>query len=202
MMIWMNKLKAMQEFENQIKTFLGDNADSRPFLCEGMPFECDVFLVGINPATSTDFWKYWSIEKGCDKQGWLEEYKENHNGKYNKTRDYVEVFFNDSKPLKVLETNIYPFASSREADLDPKYKKTELFEYLVNTIKPKLILGHGATVRKELSKLYGIKLKRGEYASVKNSKWKLDILTEHHFSYQWSKDGIGKFATNIKENYL
>ena len=102
----------------------------------------------------------------------------------------------------MLETNIYPFASSREADLDSKYKKTELFEYLVNTIKPKLILGHGATVRKELSKLYGIKLKRGEYASVKNSEWKLDILTEHHFSYQWSKDGIGEFATSIKDSYF
>jgi len=191
----------MKNFEHEIKKFLGDNKNSRPFLCEGNPYDCDIFLVGINPATSTDFWRHWTTNKGCDKQGWLEEYKANHNGKYGKTRDYIEIFFNASKPLKVLETNIYPFSSDREADLAPEYRKTELFEFLVNTIKPKLILGHGASVRRELSKMYSLKLERGKYIPVENNEWELDIVAEHHFSYQWSKQGIEELAQKIKQRY-
>ena len=188
----------VEKFERNIKQLLNEDNNARPFLCEGLPFECDIFLVGINPATTTNFWKYWTQEYGCDKQAWLEEYKKNHNGKLGKTRNYIEMFFQSIKPLKVLETNIYPFASDREADLDSKYKQTDLFEFLVETIKPKVIVGHGASTIKQLSKMYKTDLVKGQYIKIDKADWNLTIRVENHFSYQWSKNGIKNLAEDVK----
>lgn len=138
-------MKDLIELNEHLRKYTRFEPAGRPFLCEGSPFGCEVFLVGINPATSTSFWEYWSVETGCDKSGWIKKYLENHGGKFKPTRRRIELFFETASPLKVLETNIFPFPSEREKDLDPIYRDTALFDYLVEEIRPKLILGHGAS---------------------------------------------------------
>ncbi len=47
----------LYEFELQLSDLIGRPTDLRPFVCEGSPLSCDIFLVGFNPATTmeTDF---------------------------------------------------------------------------------------------------------------------------------------------------
>lgn len=191
----------LQTLDDKLREFTRHEADARPFLCEGSPFNCDVFLVGINPATSTSFWDYWSTQEGCDKSGWINKYLENHNGKLNPTRKRIELFFKHATPLRVLETNIFPFPSGRENDLDPIYRDTALFDYLVDTIQPKLILAHGASVIKHLSKLYGKNLVKGEFVKVNHGGQPIEVRVENHFSYQWSFKAIEELAIEVREHY-
>jgi hypothetical protein len=184
---------------NKLKEFTKLSTEARPFLCNGSPFGSDVFLVGINPATSTNFWNHWSIENGCNKKQWLEEYLINHNHKFGSTRKRIEIFFNSSAPLKILETNIFPFPSSRESELNPNLRNTQLFDYLIETIKPKLILAHGASAIKHLSKKYQVELEKGKFITLE--KQKFDIRVENHFSYQWSYQAIKELALEVSKKY-
>lgn len=176
--------------------------DARPFLCEGSPFGCDVFLVGINPATSTNFWNYWSTESGFDKKKWIEYYKLLHGGKLKPTRQRIEIFFKTTSPLRVLETNVFASPSARESALDSKRRNTDLFDYLLQTIKPKLILAHGASAISHLSEKYKmprLSESKGEFLNIPNSS--MDIRVENHFSYQWSYLKIQELALEVKNKY-
>lgn len=190
----------LQEFDEKLKELTQVDVSARPFLCEGSPFACKIFLVGINPATTTSFWDYWSIQNGCDKKKWIRKYLEQH-GKFSPTRKRIELFFEHTMPLQVLETNIYPFPSDRENELNKIYRDTSLFDYLISVIQPKLILGHGTSVIKHLSKVYEEKLVKGEFVNVIHKGNPVEVRVENHFSYQWSFDAIRDLASEVKGRY-
>jgi hypothetical protein len=190
----------INEFESKLKEFTYSESNVRPFLCDGLPFEKKVFLVGINPATKINFWKFWSQESGCDKNGWLEEYKK-LNGKIGPTRKRIEIFLSQAQKLKILETNIYPFYSPRFKELKAENKNPDLFNFLVETIKPKLIIGFGKPVIKFLSNFYNTNTQKSFYHKTNKVNWNLDIRYENHFSYQWSDLNIKKLAEEIEKKY-
>ena len=186
--------------QSKLRELANIDVNARPFLCEGNPYECDVFLVGINPATSTGFWDYWNPEVGCDKEGWIDSYLHNHDGKFKPTRKRIELFFDGVKPLKVLETNIFPFPSCREHELSGKSRNTEFFDFLLHEIGPKVVVGHGSSVIKHFSKLFGRNLEKGKYTAVSRDGVNFEVRVENHFSYQWSYDAIRNLAENVKEH--
>lgn len=191
----------LRTFDEKLKELTRFDASARPFLCEGSPFACKIFLVGINPATTTSFWDYWSIQNGCDKNKWIMKYLEQH-GRFSPTRKRIELFFQHVMPLQVLETNIYPFPSCRENELSQLDRDTKLFDYLISVIQPKLILGHGASVINHLSNVYGKKLVKGEFVNVVHKGNSVEVRVENHFSYQWSFDAIRHLASEVKERYI
>ena len=42
----------LDDFERALVALIGRPTDLRPFVCEGSPLTCDVFLVGFNLATT------------------------------------------------------------------------------------------------------------------------------------------------------
>lgn len=48
----------LSEFEQELRSLIGQPTDLRPFVCEGPPLACPVFIVGYNPATemTADWW--------------------------------------------------------------------------------------------------------------------------------------------------
>lgn len=46
--------------------------------------------------------------------------------------------------VRFLETNIYSFPAARENMLRSQQKSTKIFDFLLKTIKPKVMLVHGA----------------------------------------------------------
>src|SRR4051794_23235654 len=103
-----------EHIDTEIRRLTGANPLSRPFLCDGSPVGCKVAEVGINPGTDTPFWPYWSVEGGCDKRGWLDDYMRRH-GRLKSTRDRLEVLCRALAPVRCLELNLYHHYSSCEA---------------------------------------------------------------------------------------
>jgi hypothetical protein len=64
----------------------------RPLLCDGNPLTYTVALIGANPGTTTSFWTYWSDEEGMDRRSWIDAYKLQHGGKFNRSRAAIERF--------------------------------------------------------------------------------------------------------------
>lgn len=56
---------------------LGRPTDLRPFVRDGSPFACEVFIVGLNAAFAmkAGFWDFWQVGVGFNKPKWFEAYK-------------------------------------------------------------------------------------------------------------------------------
>ena len=121
----------LSEFEVYLRTAAPPLSGLRPFVCEGSPLNCQVALVGYNPATSlsADFWDFWDAESGFDKERWFETYKQERAAEPLKegrtrrrqismTRQRIELFLN-GLDTSCLETNLYWDASPDRASRPP-----------------------------------------------------------------------------------
>lgn len=144
----------LDEFERRLVDLIGRPTNLRPFVCDGSPLDCEIFLVGFNPATQmeADFWQFWRV--GYDKAAWCRGYLAERAAKPLKpgkkfrpamspTRRNIEAFVEGAWPAKVLETNIYAAASSDMKSLDPGRRERAPFRFLLETIRPKVVVVHG-----------------------------------------------------------
>lgn len=188
----------LAEFECQIRSRMG-NARGWPFLCNGSPFDCEIFLVGINPATDVSIWPHWSIETGVDREAWLEAYR-NGRSKLTPTRIRIELLIKAitdtaiGKP-RVLETNIFHQYSQRLRDLRKDQRTTDVFDFLIETLRPKIVFVHGRPAIRHIERLVSAQLIRGAFTTVTFNHATFDVCAHHHLTYQCSYekiDGVGK----------
>ncbi|TPN78580.1 hypothetical protein FJ987_27590 [Mesorhizobium sp. CU2] len=182
----------LDEFERELVTLIGRPTEMRPFVCEGSPLTCEVFLIGFNPATTmtADFWEFWRPGYGYDKATWFKRYLEERAAtrrqKISATRRNIECFVEGATGVRVLETNIYARASDDMKSLDLASREIAPFKFLLNAIKPKVILVHGKPALQAIGKF-------GATAKV--------IEADHHFSRQTSKaTARGYGATAARES--
>lgn len=113
-------MEPLHHFEDELRTLLIDFERPRPFVCEGNPLDCDIFIVGFNAATEmkANFWDFWSTEVGFNKQRWLDEYRKERavkplapgktrRNKISATRQRIEWMVSATSPHRCLETNLY-----------------------------------------------------------------------------------------------
>ena len=114
----------------------------RPFVCSGSPVSCSVFLVGFNPATplESSFWSFWSDSQGFDRSRFINEYERL------RTVEGVRLRLNAMVPRfphgSVLETNICSEPTKKAADLKPKDRRTDIFRFLFETVRPRIVFLH------------------------------------------------------------
>ena len=152
-------------FQSGLAACIGGDETARPFICAGDPRSCEAFLVGTNPASSVPFWPFWNDTKGIfDKARWFECYrKERANlGKRpeSPTRRNIEQIVAMAAPVKVLETNLFSVPTQRAADLHEKDRKTQAFEFLLDEIKPRILLLHGQKAKNWFERRWGCSLTR------------------------------------------
>lgn len=147
----------LDEFERELRSLVGDPTNTRPFICEGSPLACKIFLVGFNPATALDagFWSFWRPGYGFDKQSWFKTYLAERAAKPLKpgksfrpaispTRRNIQAFVDGAAPVHVLETNIFAMPSETAPELALRDRQSAPFKWLVERIKPLVIVAHGS----------------------------------------------------------
>ena len=87
------------EFKIELEKLIGKHSTQRPFICDGYPLDCDIFIIGINPATSTEkeFWEFWNGDK-FNKDKWFKNYiyeRKDKHYKISPTRRKIEYLVND-----------------------------------------------------------------------------------------------------------
>lgn len=189
----------LPDFSSDMMSLIGKPTDLRPFVCDGSPIECEVFLVGINPASemSGDFWDFWSDSRGFDKQAWFETYKterrkrplklgKKKRNEISNTRRTIEWIIEEVHPMKCLETNIYAKATEQVLDLEERDRITAPLDYLLERIAPKLVIAHG----KETA----------EYLKAQNLE--CTLMCVPHFSRGWSKAKAWELGSSIRKACL
>ena len=137
------RAQKMGEFKSGLARIVGDLCVGlRPFVCDGSPLDCKMFLVGINPATKVhrNFWCFWKDASGFNKEEWLVAYRAARKGKNSPSRDIIGQIVKSARPVACLETNLFPKEVSRAADLREEDENTSAFKFLLQEIQPRVIV--------------------------------------------------------------
>ena len=138
------RAQKMGEFKSGLAKIVGNPCVGlRPFVCDGSPLDCKVFLVGINPATKVhrNFWCFWKDASGFNKEEWLVAYRaarKNAGKRENSpSREIIEQIVKSADSIACLETNLFPEEVSSAdylRDEDPS-----AFKFLLQEIQPRVI---------------------------------------------------------------
>ena len=177
----------------------------RPFVCDGSPYECEAFLVGINPAYSFErsFWKYWDDDRGFNLKSWLEDFQKSRRRREGKssltrTRYMIEKLREELKDrqISLLDLNLYLKPTPRANFLTASDKNTDVFRFLVNEIKPRLIYLHGNQPRMIFEENLGIKIEKNKF--VYHDAF--NLFATNHLSYQISRESMTEVAHKLAQH--
>ena len=190
----------LQQFQSDLEKLIGNPTDLRPFVCEGSPLECKIFIVGFNPATALkrSFWSFWQPEYGFQKTEWLEVYKQERRDKplppgkkrrnaISNTRRVIEWITTEAKPMKCLETNIYAKPTPQARDLREQERATQSFDFLLRAIRPQVMLLHGQDAVKHLETIFDVQLKPDRLQPIRVEWGEVGVMAVPHLSRGWSK---------------
>jgi hypothetical protein len=209
---------SLAAFEATLRALLGETPNARPFVCHGSPADCDVFIVGTNPATaSIPFWSFWSAERGFDYDAWLKEYQRQRQVSagprkrpaMSPTRRMITRFtqaIHAQTSHRVLETNVFATPTRRAADLADNARDTRTFEFLLRELKPRVLVVHGGDARELVPHL--LQPNAGLRELPVSGRVLRPVLTAWgeplvaytpHFAYQWSAAKMDAFAQSVIE---
>lgn len=177
----------LQEFEQQLRDLIGSPARLRPFVCEGSPLACRVVITGSNPATQVglDFWDFWTRGYGFHKTAWREAYARERArlGKrpVSTTRRVIDQL-TGAMSVPCLETNIYSSAADAVADLSPEERWTGPFDFLVDAIRPDVIVTYGKDAETHLEGWLGLGIPHETFGQVRVLGGRVWFRAERHFS--------------------
>ena len=206
----------MEKFEKKLSFILKNQEKPRPFVCNGNPYHCKIFIAGFNAATEmeAEFWNFWSTSNGFDKEKWLETYiseraaKPLKSGKTRRnrisaTRQRIELIVTSAAPINCLETNIYSKATPTKQELSNHEMDSSVFEFLFKEIKPEILFSHGVDARKHIELLSNSQVEEDNITEVTIFDTKTKILSMPHLSRGWSKEktrSIGEYLKTLCSN--
>ena len=185
-------MTALDRFESALRAHIGRPAYVRPFVCEGSPLDCRAFIVGSNPATalSLDYWSFWESGYGFHRDAWAAESRRQRReaGKQETTptRRMLWRIMQEAAPVRCLDTNVFATPTPSESDLTPAMRRTEVFEFVLDAVRPAALLAHGKEAEEHLRRLLGAELPRDAFAPVRTSWGSINVMAVRHLSRGWS----------------
>jgi len=191
------------EFDAQLRAVVGSDEEARPFVCDGSPLDCEAFIVGANPATAVPFWPYWDASYGFRKGDWLRDYERAREGRGKRgrspTRSRIERIVRAALPVRCLETNVYAKPSASLAGLRRDDRQAHAFEFLLASVRPRVLLVHGEEARAYLRAARGVDLVVGRPSWLSVGGDRVRVLPTHHLAYQWSYERADEAGRWIAE---
>lgn len=190
---------SLTTFTQQLTQQLAQLQQPRPFVCDGDPLTCDVFIVGFNAATEmkAPFWQFWSNEQGFNRANWFATYVKERAEKplkpgktrrlaVSRTRACIELIVGELAPWRCLETNLYMTATASANELAAAQMDSSTFDFLLASIQPRFLLVHGTEARQHLEQATGCGLQPNSANPVVLNGCPLLIFPISHLSRGWS----------------
>lgn len=188
-------MENLSAFEGDLEAVIGRPTEMRPFVCEGSPLRCRVFIVGFNPATAmtASFWDFWRPGYGFDKAAWFREYKRERSlqplkpgktrrNEVSNTRRVMDWVIAAVPRYACLETNIHALPSKDKRGLLFERRETAPFRFLLERIRPAVVVAHGEDA----------------IAETKRLSTDAGIIPVKHFSRGWSEAAARALGAQIE----
>ncbi|MCG8444170.1 MAG: hypothetical protein MI753_00420 [Hyphomicrobiales bacterium] len=192
----------LSEFRSELAKLL-PSPISRPFLCHGSPLKCRIFIVGTNSRVEVKkpFWSFWSDSRGFEKLEFVRELEQLHRG-LKVTRKNIERVACAAGPTITLDTNVYLPSTRTKRELQREDKKTDVIEYLLKTIRPKVVLAHGGEAKKFFRRHcrdFVDDSVTPRHITWDAWQWQFRLLCSHHLSFQGKEVRHAEEAERIGE---
>jgi len=175
-------------FDRELRALCGSDQQLRPFVCRGSPLACTIAIIGANPATKVPFWPWWNAVEGFQKDAWYAAYLAARSGGVSSTRQRIERVVAGATPELCLETNVYATPSQNLGQLQARDRVRRVTDFLLRSIRPKVVFAHGKEAREELSAAWGQPLHLGEQRVTAPGIGTVHVLCDRHLSRGWSYD--------------
>jgi hypothetical protein len=198
-----------------MRSIVGAADDARPFVCDGDPYACRAFVVGINPASTVPFWPFWNDDSGFDRTCWFECYKRlracaplrdgrTRRQAVSSTRQRIDWMREATTvegeagipKIQILETNLYVKPTARAADLSHSDRSTEAFEFLLAELQPAVLLLHGKEMKERFEQAFSCSLS-GSFSMISVKGQKMSIAAVPHLS-RVSRTAAVEFGPQIR----
>jgi hypothetical protein len=186
----------LRVFRERLEKMMGDSAHARPFVCDGDPYACRAFVVGINPASSVPFWPFWDDETGFDRARWYASYLAQRNA-VSQTRRRIAWIAEAASPFGILETNLHADPTARAAALPAARRQTGLFEFLLEEIRPRAVLLHGKPAAEYFRRAFGCRLGSDFSATTVNDR--LIVLAASRHLYNVSRKDADRLGFALRD---
>lgn len=195
-------MTALDEFERGLRARIGSPAFVRPFVCEGSPLDCRAFIVGSNPATALelDYWSFWERGYGFHRSIWADasraQRREAGKAEITPTRRMLGRIIKEAAPVRCLDTNVFSTPTPAERDLGAELRRTEVFDFLLDAVRPAALLAHGKEAADHLRRVLGADRLPADGFEPVTAPWgDVRVMAVRHLSRGWSygqAEGVGR----------
>lgn len=197
-------IESLTQFRQQLLAKLQqlDLADKkvRPFVCTGSPLDCEIMMVGFNPSRDVGLETFdkriWQDTTGFDREQFVEYYDlagyQQGEARWSRNHIFQQNLIDELPDYAVLETYLYSLITPKKNLIPAPYRTTAVFDWLVEVIKPKLIVTQNSDVSKYFERTTGQLLRRNEFNMVMYRGQPCVILPISHLSKKWTFAEIAK----------
>jgi hypothetical protein len=137
----------------------GRESTERPFVCDGSPLNCSIFIVGYNNKIGIGpIRQVWSDHTGFDKLAFEKLYIQNGGKPNNRTTNRYWINLISKAVGQCVETNIFSKDSKGAHSLPANDQSTEVFDYNFKKIKPSALFCFNIKTIKELEGRLGVSI--------------------------------------------
>ncbi|MFW2176489.1 MULTISPECIES: hypothetical protein [unclassified Moraxella] len=180
---------------------------ARPFVCTGSPLACQIMTVGFNPSRNVglDIFDHeiWQDDIGFDRERFVEYYDlagyQQGESKWSRNHIVQQNLIDELVEYPVLETYLYSTISHKKSQLTHEFRRTEVFDWLVQTIAPKVIITQNSEVTKYFEKATNECLTRNAFNTVHYQGHPCVIYPISHLSKKWTFSEIQALREHIIE---
>jgi hypothetical protein len=145
----------MSIIAKSLHRFIPKPCHGRPFVCDGLPEDCTVIIIGENPVTEmkADWWSFWDDEAGFDLLRFERDYGTLRQGQGKRTFSNTRLRLNRLRGagLQCLESNAF---WNERADGHGSGSSNEMLNTLIASMPLlKGIIAHGLIAQKCLNGL-------------------------------------------------
>lgn len=177
----------------------------RPFVCTGSPLACDIMMVGYNPSRDmgldTFDARIWNDKTGFDREHFVELYDfaghQQGENRWSRNHIFQQNLIDELPDYAVLETYLYSMITPKKSLVPPQHRHTEIFDWLVKVIQPKLIVTQNSEVSRYFERVTNKTLKRNEFNAVMYQGQPCVILPISHLSKKWTFAEIGVLRESV-----
>lgn len=124
----------------------------------------------------------------------MADYLSRH-GKFGPTRRNIDLFTESLYPVRCIELNLYDRFSPRAAGLSSDLKRTNVLDYMLEAVRPRLVLVHGDDPAEYLSQLFRVGLVKDRFIPVKYRGIELEVFQAKSHFMKVSKDYVRQLAS-------
>ena len=126
-----------------VNAVLAQEGDSRPVLCNGVLDQpTDAMILGHNPGLKSPPLRPFWDGKACDKDAWMSAWSPGP------ARTQMEAkLLPCLDGLRVIECNLSHYRSKAYTDLPAARRVTDVFQILIEILRPKLVVAFGSKAR-------------------------------------------------------